>query len=221
MGNGERIFITAKLPDYIKVGRNDLIEQYIFLTNAHDGSAPITAAFTPIRIVCNNTLNMAMRNMSNSITIRHTSDAKTRLDQAHKIMGISNNLASQLNTIFNRWAKIRITDPELLRLIRIAMAPNKEIFEAVATGNNNAEFSKQFEEVCTQVYEYAQTSETQQMQTTAGTLFGAYNAITGYYQNVKEYKNGDYKFNSIMYGTGLNRTKKAFDLCLNANDYLN
>jgi phage/plasmid-like protein (TIGR03299 family) len=221
LGAGEKIFITAKLPNYIKVGRNDLIEQYIFLTNAHDGSAPITAAFTPIRIVCNNTLNMALRNMANSVTIRHTADAKARLDQAHKIMGISNNLAGELSTIFNRWAKIRITDPELLRLIKLAMSPNKEVFEAVATGNTNAEFSKQFEEVCSQVYEYANTCETQQMQTTAGTLFGAYNAITGYYQNVKEYKSADNKFNSIMYGTGLDRTKKAFDLCLNASDFLN
>jgi phage/plasmid-like protein (TIGR03299 family) len=56
LGKGERIFITAKLPDYIKVGNNDLIEQYLFLTTSHDGFGSIAAAFTPIRIVCNNTL---------------------------------------------------------------------------------------------------------------------------------------------------------------------
>ena len=54
LGNGERIFITAKLPSYIKVGREDLIEQYLFLTTSHDGFGSITAAFTPVRIVCNN-----------------------------------------------------------------------------------------------------------------------------------------------------------------------
>jgi phage/plasmid-like protein (TIGR03299 family) len=54
LGNGERIFITAKLPDYIRVGRDDLIEQYLFLTTSHDGLGSIIAAFTPIRIVCNN-----------------------------------------------------------------------------------------------------------------------------------------------------------------------
>src|SRR5215218_9566663 len=69
LGKGERIFITAKLPDYIKVGNNDLIEQYLFLTTSHNGYGSITAAFTPVRIVCNNTLNAAFRNCSNSIKI--------------------------------------------------------------------------------------------------------------------------------------------------------
>src|SRR3546814_16174542 len=76
LGNGERIFITAKLPDYIRVGGDDLIEKYLFLTTSHDGSGSITAAFTPIRIVCANTLNAAMHRKSNTIKIRHTSGAK-------------------------------------------------------------------------------------------------------------------------------------------------
>ncbi|MDR6372339.1 hypothetical protein J2795_003002 [Chryseobacterium bernardetii] len=66
LGNGERIFITAKLPDYIRVGNgDDITEKYIFLTTSHDGSGSITAAFTPIRIVCQNTLNPSLKNMSN------------------------------------------------------------------------------------------------------------------------------------------------------------
>ncbi len=82
LGKGERIFITAKLPDFIKVGKQDLIEQYLFLTTSHDGFGSITAAFTPTRIVCNNTLNAAMRNYSNGIKIRHTASANDRLKQS-------------------------------------------------------------------------------------------------------------------------------------------
>jgi len=96
LGKGERIFITAKLPGYIRVGNDDLIEQYLFLTTSHDGGGSITAAFTPVRIVCNNTLNAALHNHSNAFKIRHTANAKERLEEAHKLMGITNRLSSQL-----------------------------------------------------------------------------------------------------------------------------
>ncbi|MCW3089529.1 MAG: alpha/beta hydrolase [Ferruginibacter sp.] len=82
LGKGEKIFITAKLPGYIKVGKDDLVEKYLFLTTSHDGYGSITAAFTPIRIVCANTLSAAMQRHSNSIKIRHTANAKDRLEQA-------------------------------------------------------------------------------------------------------------------------------------------
>ncbi len=220
LGDGEKVFITAKMPDIIKVGRNDLIEEYIFLTTSHDGSGSIMAAFTPIRIVCNNTLNMALKNHSNAVYIKHTANAEQKLNEAARIIKIAESTSELLKTVFNKWSKTRINDPELKRLISLAMSPNKEVFTAIATDNKAFEFSRQFEDVCGQVFEYAMTSETQQMETTAGTLFGAYNAITGYYQNVNTYKSESQKLNSILYGTGLERTKKAFEICLEANDFL-
>lgn len=54
LGKGERIFITAKLPGYIRVGNDDCLEKYLFLTTSHDGYGSIMAAFTPTRICCNN-----------------------------------------------------------------------------------------------------------------------------------------------------------------------
>lgn len=110
LGNGERIFITAKLPGYIKVGSDDLIEKYLFLTTSYDGFGSITAAFTPVRTVCQNTLNAALRNCSNRIKISHTQNAKEHLQEAHKVMGISNKLSNELEAIFNHWSKVPITD---------------------------------------------------------------------------------------------------------------
>lgn len=213
LGKGERIFITAKLPGYIKVGREDLIEQYLFLTTSHNGYGSITAAFTPVRIVCNNTLNAALRNQTSSIKIRHTANAKDRLEQAHKVMGISNQLSVQLEGIFNSWSKVKITDPEVLRLIQLAMTPNKEVLENLQKGKHD-ELSTCFNNICNSVYEYALGSETQQTETTKGTLFGAYNAVTGYFQNVRTYKNEEAKIKSVLYGgTAQARSQKAFNIC--------
>lgn len=216
LGNGERIFITAKLPNYIKVGNNDLIEQYLFLTTSHNGFGSITAAFTPIRIVCNNTLNAALRKHSNAIKIRHTANAKQKLEQAHRLMGISNNLSIELEQIFNRWAKVRITDNEVRKLIQRAMVPNKEVLNNLEAGKDD-EISTLFKNMVNSVHEYAMNSPTQQQETTKGTVFGAYNAITGYFQNVRSYKNPEAKLKSLFLGgTGQLRTQSAFDLC---NDF--
>ncbi|MFA6151993.1 MAG: DUF932 domain-containing protein [Chitinophagaceae bacterium] len=213
LGKGERIFITAKLPDYIKVGNDDLIEKYLFLTTSHDGSGSITAAFTPIRIVCANTLSAAMGNKSNTIRIRHTANAKQRLEQAHKVMGISNVLSVQLESIFNHWSKVRITDTEVKKLIQAALIPNKEALQKIQDGRND-ELSSAFTNMVDNAFEYAMGNPTQLMDTTAGTVFGAYNAITGYFQNVRNYKDDEAKVKSLlMGGTGQIRTQAAFNLC--------
>ena len=213
LGKGEKIFITAKLPGYIKVGNDDLMEKYLFLTTSHDGFGSIMAAFTPVRIVCNNTLNAALRNHTNSIKIRHTANVKERLEEAHKVMGISNQLSLQMEGIFNQWAKVRITDKEVQKLIQMAMVPNKEVLQNIQKGKLD-ELSTCFKNMCDAVYEYNMASPTQQTTATKGTVFGAYNAVTGYFQNVRAYKDDEAKMKSVLYnGTAQLRTQKAFQLC--------
>ncbi|SJZ85206.1 DUF932 domain-containing protein [Sediminibacterium ginsengisoli] len=213
LGQGEKIFITAKLPGYIRVANNDLVEKYLFLSTSHDGYGSITAAFTPVRIVCANTLNAALRNHTNAIRIRHTNGAKDRLEQAHHLMGISNQLASEIETIFNRWAKVRITDKQLRNLIMEALIPNKESLKALKEERED-ECSTYYRNMCDTAFAYAMSNESQQMASTAGTLFGAYNGVTGYFQNVRKYKDPSAKLKSLMYGgIAQQRNQTSFDLC--------
>lgn len=214
LGNGERIFITAKLPGYIRVGNgDDVTEKYIFLTTSHDGSGSITAAFTPIRIVCQNTLNASLQNMSNVVRIKHTAGAKQRLSEAHKVMGVANTLSNQLEGIFNRWAHVDVTDQEVRKLIQWALCPNKETFDLLKKGADD-ETSSVFKNSVDNAFRYAMISDSQQMNTTKGTLFGAYNAVTGYFQNVKNYRNDEAKLQSIvMGGMAQNKSQRAFELC--------
>ena len=198
LGKGERIFITAKLPDYIRVGNgDDVTEKYIFLTTSHDGSGSITAAFTPIRIVCQNTLNASLRSMTNVVRIKHTSGAKQRIENAHKIMGLANTLSNQLEGIFNNWTKVKVSDREVRKLIQLALCPNKETLDLINKGADD-EVSTVFKNVVDNALLYAMTDDAQQMNTTKGTLFGAYNAVTGYFQNVRNYKDDEAKLQSIV-----------------------
>lgn len=153
-----------------------------------------------------------MRNHSGAIKIRHTASAAERLKQAHTLMGISRKLSQEMEGLFNKWAKVRITDAEVKKLIQIAMAPNKEVLENLSDGKLD-QLSTHYTNIVDSVFEYALSSPTQQIDTTAGTVFGAYNAVTGYFQHVRSFKSEEAKFRSIMDGTAKQRAQTAFNLC--------
>jgi phage/plasmid-like protein (TIGR03299 family) len=199
LGNGERVFITAKLPSYIKVGNDDIIENYLFLTLSHDGKSCLIGALTPTRIVCNNTLNIALQNCTNMVKIRHTPNVQDQLKEAHKVMGMVNTLTPLLEQAFNNWAKVKITDKQVYRLIQMAMAPDKETLHNIKEGKEELNSGK-YNNMVLGAMGYAQVAESQQLDTTKGTLFGAFNAITGYFQNVRDYPTPEAKIDSVIYG---------------------
>jgi phage/plasmid-like protein (TIGR03299 family) len=221
LGKGERVFITAKLPGYIRVGKEDLTEKYLFLSTSHDGYGSIMAAFTPVRIVCNNTLNAAMRDHTHAVKIRHTPNAKQRLEHAHKLMGISNNLSTALEELFNHWSKLPVTDAQVKRLVQMALVPNKEALTKLQQGSDD-EVSTYYRNMCNTAFEYAIGDATQQLETTRGTLYGVYNGITGYFQNVRKFKDDTAKVRSILYqGMAQQRSQFAFDLCTSFSENSN
>lgn len=217
LGNGETIFITAKLPDYIRVGNgDDVINKYLFLTTSHDGSGSIIIGFTPVRIVCNNTLNAALRNCTNVLRIKHTAKAQQRLLEAHKIMEMTNTMTDQLTGILNQMATVRITDPEVKKLIQIALA-SKETLALLKQGKES-DLPKQFNNAVDTALAYAFSAPSQVLDTTKGTVYGALNAVTGYFQNVRDYDSTDTKMKALFYG-GIAQQKGqlVFNLC---TDYM-
>jgi phage/plasmid-like protein (TIGR03299 family) len=211
LGKGERIFITAKLPDYIKVGKDDLIEQYLFLTNSHNGKDGVTAAFTPIRIVCNNTLNAAMRQCQNKITIRHTVSMHDKLAIAQQLMGITNLYKTQIEEVFNAMANKQVNEKTYRDVIVKSLADSKKQVELYGTEASSTRFDNMVEDVMN----YAFAHNTQRMKATEGTLYGVYNALTGFYQNELDWgKKEEKKVEQILDGRVYQKTQKAFDLCL-------
>lgn len=128
-------------------------------------------------------------------------------------MGLVNRLSSELESTFNHWSKINIGDAEMKKLIQLALCPNKETLNHLHKENFD-HLSTVFKNTVDDAFAYAMISDAQQMETTKGTLFGAYNAVTGFYQNVKNYKDDEAKLQSIvMGGTAQMRSQKAFELC--------
>lgn len=200
LGVGEKIFITAKMPDTIRIaGTDDLTEVYVLLTSSHDGSGSIVAAITPIRVVCQNTLNMALGQTINRISIRHTSAAKERLSEAHKVLGISKMFVQEANECFNYLSKKYVSDNDVKELIRTLFNEQERDSTRI----------KNIEDAALECY-FAGVGQ----EKIIGTAWGAINGITFYLDHVKNYRNQASKFDNILGGPSANIATKATELLL-------
>jgi len=209
LGDGERIFVTAKLPDDMLVN-GEVCNKYIILTNSHDGTSSIVAGFTSIRVVCNNTLQAAMRDLTNKVLIQHRVGAKERLQEAYKVMGIASKYMSEVNDAFNLMAKTSIEDAQLKQFITDIMMPEYKL----KNEEEQEKLSTRFINQVTSIYDFALSHPTQQTDAARGTVWGAYNSISGYYNYIQKYKNDEQKFVSQMFGNANNKITKAFNRAL-------
>jgi phage/plasmid-like protein (TIGR03299 family) len=89
---GKRVWVMAKInADNLTITKNDEVAKFIMLSNSHDGTTAIRVGFTPIRIVCANTLAMAHSSeASKLIRIRHSKDATKNLEAVREAMNVAN-----------------------------------------------------------------------------------------------------------------------------------
>ena len=197
LGRGERIWILARLPGFIKVHGKDIVGKYLLLSNSHDGSSLVRVKLTPIRVVCNNTLTAALQG-AGEVHIRHTSNAAENLKQAQALLGLSNDLYVQLETIFNRMALTKISDKQLLEYVKALVPDNAEAEDnAKPEGIRNTFLD---------LYDSGQGADLAR-----GTLWGAFNCVTEYTDHVM----GDdptTRLESIWFGRGEQLKRTAFQL---------
>ena len=89
LGDGETVWVLAKVPETITFDGIDVVEQYILISNTHDGTGSVRILPTPVRVVCNNTLTMALsRGKTHGFVIRHTGKLDERMEQVRQAMGL-------------------------------------------------------------------------------------------------------------------------------------
>ena len=202
LGEGERIWILAKLPNDIIVNNDDVVEKYLCLTTSHDGKSSLQMYFTPVRVVCQNTLNMSMANSKNGISIRHSNQYKNKIEEARNILNISINYYSQFGQIIKKFESVEMQKESL-----------NKYFDKVLEINDDKETSTRKENQKHDLLCLFENGKGQKIGN-RHSLWKAYNSFTEYVDHHRTVKNLDKdntnKLNSIWFGSGAKLKEKAY-----------
>ena len=114
--SGRRVWMLAKLPnEYIILGEQ--ISSYLVFCNSHDGSGAIKVAMTPIRVVCSNTLNLALDTAKRCWTAKHTTNIADKLEEAKETLFFAEFYMSRLGQEMEVLRKERLSDRKALEYI--------------------------------------------------------------------------------------------------------
>lgn len=202
---GSIVFLTAKLPETIMVGGQDAHELFIFLRNGHNGMDSVRVGITPVRIVCQNTMNFALHgsNLKRSWAISHTSTMEGRLQEAREALDLTFRYVDVWKTEAERLIGTKLSDKELNAFLVACTADLGEAAKDKAIAG------------CKRLLDGKDPSDIpQDVQTCkpyAGTAWGALNAVTEYFEWYK-IREGEARVMSNLGGQTLKMRDRAMAL---------
>ena len=114
--DGKIIWLLAKMPDEIRILGDD-ITPYMVFTNTHDGSGSVKVAMTPIRVICQNTLNIAIKTADRIWSARHTGSIANRLQDATETLHLAKKYMTEMESTFNNLYSINLTENDVTDIV--------------------------------------------------------------------------------------------------------
>lgn len=163
--NGKRIFLLVKLPNKTLLG--DDVENYLFFTNSHDGTSSLMAGISNVRVVCNNTLQMAIKGASRTWSCRHTESITEKKQLAKESLGLAVKYMDSMNDMAEKMYKVKLDEEAFFRRL-FAESKLKE--------KNKEETAERLHIIYTQK---------EDLQNFKGTGWGMYNAVADLVSNTQ------------------------------------
>lgn len=205
---GKVVWVLATLNKApIDVGGGDYVKKNLLLSNSHDGTMAIRVGFTPIRVVCNNTLTFAIDNKeSRLIRIKHSGKIEQRLDQVQEIVNAMDAKFEATAEQYKALAKSNVNTKDLENYVNI-------VFELRENGTEREQMrAKKMRETITNLFENGAGAN---LKSARGTRWGLYNAVTEYLTHDKG-KDAEERLFTNWFGQQMRQNKMALDLALEA-----
>lgn len=180
LAGGKVVFLTMKVPNGILIGGEDKCEFYIMLRNSHNGSTRIGVFVTPIRVVCQNTLSLGIAQAQQRWEMRHDRSLEGKLAEARNTLQLTFDYIHEFEVMGNELISTKVTDAELTAILEAAIPARPKTPEVIS------EIVGMYHDSPTNSYQ--------------GTGWGAFNAVTEYFDHVRETRSLEARFTSIMDG---------------------
>jgi len=202
--NGSRIWVLAKLNrDPLVIAEGDVVEKFILLSHGHDGSLAVRAGFTPIRVVCQNTLSMAHgSDASKLIRVKHTKDVMENLANTREIMELANAEFESTSEQYRLLARKTINQADLRKYVRRVLKIEDD--ENPSTRSLN---------IAEAIFGLAEAGRGNDLPSIRGTLWAAYNGVSEWLTHSRG-RSEDNRLNSLWFGDSALTNRHALDIAL-------
>ena len=202
LDDGRRVWILAKMPDDIVIAVKDITNKFLLLSNSHDGSGSVQIKFTPIRVVCHNTLTQALREGEASIRVPHTRDINARLKIARKSLQLIKKTYVRIAKDFAALAEVPMTDATVTAYLKVVFPnpSNPKDLRAV----ERVERSRQ---TALRLFTKGKGNDVEGV---AGTLWAAYNGVAEMVDLGRNRRSPDQHLDHIWFGSGYALKVRAF-----------
>lgn len=205
--NGKRVFILAKIAgDDMEVQKGDFVEKYILLSNAHDGSQAVKVGYTPIRVVCNNTLTCAETSQTSQlIRVYHKTNVSQTLQDLRETMDLVNKQFITTEEKYKELAKKQVSTADLDKYVKRVFSKKK--LEDMY--NTPSEYTQeQVEKFRKKLMEHVEEVFEKELVHNRWTMYNAVN----HYLNHGRSRTLESTYNSMWFGDAKRIDKKAFQL---------
>lgn len=201
LDDGRIVWIMAKLPGtlFIKNDPSDITEKNVLLVTSHDGSKALSAQIVATRVVCANTLSIALKGAKNQIKIRHTKSYKDKLEEAQKTLELANGYFDSLQELMDKLSNVDMSKDQMKEFTR-QLIPAEESDVPTRTLNTR---------------EAIETLFVNGRGNKGKTRWDGLNAVTEYVDHSRTTRNGTTRFEAGLLGSGVALKQKAFDLLAN------
>jgi phage/plasmid-like protein (TIGR03299 family) len=194
--NGATTWVLCKDKNKKEIVKNDPIEEFFLFRNSFDGTTPISCMFTNIRVVCNNTLTIAIKSASNLHTIRHTRSSEGRVKEIALALAKKKKYQDIVNTGLELMSKKQMTGSDMKTFLETVIFPKPREIEQTIT-NNVVSFNIKKENISAKKAETSrqnnilavenliETGKGADIPGVKGTAYGLYNAITEWVDHEK------------------------------------